>query len=188
MMIQTNKTIDCKGLACPMPIVKTKKAVDEMLPGHVLEVVATDPGSVADLKAWAERTGNQFVGTVEEGGVYKHYIRKCDPNEGKTETKHPHTVTHDELLAVLGDNPVILDVREPAEYAFGHIPGAQSVVFGELQAKLDELKVHAEREVFVVCRTGNRSDLACQVLAENGFGHVKNVLPGMSAWNGPLEK
>ncbi|WP_040393256.1 sulfurtransferase TusA family protein [Effusibacillus pohliae] len=183
-----DKSVDCKGLSCPMPIVRTKKAIEEIEPGQVLEVVATDPGSVSDIKSWAERTGHQFVGTIKEEGVFKHYIRKSDPSELKPEKRYPHVVSNEELLQRLTDNPVIVDVREPAEYAFGHIPGAISVPFGKLEETIGELKKFADQEIHVVCRTGTRSDIACQILSEKGFPNVKNVVPGMSEWTGPVEK
>jgi TusA-related sulfurtransferase/rhodanese-related sulfurtransferase len=183
-----DKTIDCKGLSCPMPIVRTKKAMEELAPGQVLEVLATDPGSVADVKSWANRTGQQFIGTVQEGDVYKHYIRKSDPTEQRPESKHPDVVSNDELLQKLGQIPVVLDVREPMEYAFGHIPGAKSVPLGQLEEAISELRHLANEEVYVVCRTGHRSDVACQILTEKGFSKVKNVVPGMSEWSGPIEK
>ncbi|ERI09748.1 sulfurtransferase TusA family protein [Aneurinibacillus aneurinilyticus] len=91
-----DKTIDCKGLACPMPIVRTKKAMEELTPGEVLEVEATDPGSMIDVKSWATRTGHQFLGTTEEENVFKHYIRKADPDDVKLEKKHPHVVANEE--------------------------------------------------------------------------------------------
>jgi rhodanese-related sulfurtransferase/TusA-related sulfurtransferase len=171
-----------------MPIVRTKKAMEELAPGQVLEVLATDPGSVADVKSWANRTGQQFIGTVQEGDVYKHYIRKSDPAEQKPESKHPDVVSNEELLQKLGQSPVVLDVREPMEYAFGHIPGAKSVPLGQLEEAISELRHLANEEVYVVCRTGNRSDVACQILTEKGFSKVKNVVPGMSEWSGPIEK
>lgn len=183
-----NKTIDCKGLSCPMPIVRTKKAIETIEPGEVLEVLATDPGSVADVKSWATRTGHQFVGTSQDGDVYKHYIRKSNPNEVKPEQKHPNVISNQELEAKLSEGPVVLDVREPMEYAFGHIRGAQLIPFGQLEEQLEALKGYADKEVLVICRTGSRSDLACQVLAEHGFANVKNVMPGMSEWTGTVEK
>ncbi|KEO81405.1 hypothetical protein EL26_20945 [Tumebacillus flagellatus] len=185
--MQANKSIDCKGLSCPMPIVRTKKAIDEVQPGQVLEVIATDPGSVADMKAWAERTGHQFIGTTAENGTFTHYIRKSNPSETKPEQTHPHVISNEDLLAKLPDHPVILDVREPAEYAFGHIPGAKLVPFGELEEAIADLQPLAEQDIHVICRTGSRSDMACQVLSERGFSNVKNVIPGMTGWTGPVE-
>ncbi|MBO8162890.1 MAG: sulfurtransferase TusA family protein [Brevibacillus sp.] len=186
--ITVDKSIDCKGLACPMPIVRTKKAMDEMKSGEVLEVVATDPGSVADVRSWADRTGHQFLGTITENSIYKHYIRKADPSEIKSVKVYPHVVSNEELEQKLDTNPLILDVREPMEYAFGHIPGARLVPFGKLQEAISELLPYQNQEIYVVCRTGSRSDAACQVLQQKGFTNVKNVVPGMSSWKGPVEK
>ena len=180
------KMVDAKGLSCPMPLVKTKKAINELQPGQVLEVEATDKGSKADIKAWAESTGHQYLGTIEEGNVLKHYIRKASENEAKEEAKFPHVISNEELLTKLNDASVtILDVREPAEYAFGHIPGAISIPLGELENRTEELS--KDNTIYVVCRTGNRSDLAAQKLAEKGFSNVWNVVPGMSQWTGPVE-
>lgn len=181
-------TVDCKGLSCPMPIVRTKKAIEEIHPGKVLEVLATDPGSVADVKSWATRTGHQFIGTTQDGEVFKHYIRRADPNEVKPEKKHPTVISNEELQAKLQNKPIILDVREPMEYQFGHIPGAKLVPIGKLEEQIESLRQWSDVEVYVVCRTGNRSDLACQILAEKGFKNVRNVTPGMSEWTGELEE
>ncbi|OPX02778.1 sulfurtransferase TusA family protein, partial [Geobacillus sp. LEMMY01] len=130
-MIKVDMTVDAKGLSCPMPIVRTKKAINELEPGQVLEVQATDKGSKADIKAWAESTGHQYLGTIEENGILKHYIRKATENEARKETAFPHVVSNEELQEKLDDpNSFVLDVREPAEYAFGHIPGAVSIPLG----------------------------------------------------------
>ncbi|MCL6445888.1 MAG: sulfurtransferase TusA family protein [Alicyclobacillus sp.] len=183
--IAVDKSIDCKGLSCPMPIVRTKKAIDEMEAGQVLEVVATDPGSVADVKGWANRTGHQFLGTITEGKVFRHFIRKSRPEETKPEQRFPHIVSNEDLIQKLDDGAVILDVREPAEYAFSHIPGVISIPLGELEERMSELDSYVNQPIYVVCRTGSRSDAACQVLAAHGFQYVHNVVPGMSEWQGP---
>lgn len=182
-----DKTVDCRGLSCPMPIVRAKKAIEEIQPGQVLEVVATDPGSVADVKSWASRTGQEFLGMNTGDGVFWHYIRKANPDEVRAETTYPHVVTNQTLLQTLESKPVIIDVREPMEYAFGHIPGAQLFPMGTLEDSIARLGQYADHEVFVVCKTGNRSDVACQILAEKGFSQVRNVVPGMSGWEGPIE-
>lgn len=186
-MIQTDFILDAKGLACPMPIVKTRKAMKELEPGKVLEVHATDKGSTADIKAWAESSGHHYLGTTEDAGVLKHYLRKSSGEE-KEETKHPHVVSNDELQTLMdqGEEMVILDVRESAEYAFSHIPGAQSLPLGDLESELQT--IDKEAAIYVVCRTGNRSDTAAQKLTAAGFTNVKNVVPGMSGWNGLTEK
>jgi rhodanese-related sulfurtransferase/TusA-related sulfurtransferase len=181
--IKANVVLDAKGLACPMPIVKTKKAMNGLEAGHVLEVQATDKGSKADLKAWAESTGHQYLGTLEEGDVLKHYVRKSSSYD-EVERKHPNVINNDEFEKKLqsNENIVVLDVREAAEYIFNHIPNAISIPLGELESRMAEL--NKEDEIFVVCRTGNRSDLAALKLAEYGFGKVINVVPGMSQWTG----
>ncbi|MDF1510998.1 sulfurtransferase TusA family protein [Robertmurraya sp. DFI.2.37] len=181
-MIQANHQLDAKGLACPMPIVKTKKAITDLEDGQVLEVQATDKGSKADLTAWASTVGHQYLGTLEEGDVLYHYIRKGS-NEPEVEKTFEHTVSLDEIES--GDG-LILDVREAAEYAFGHIQGAKSIPMGELESRLEELD--KEKEIYVICRTGKRSDLAAQLLAKNGYKKVYNVLPGMNEWNGKITK
>ncbi|MGE6376776.1 sulfurtransferase TusA family protein [Peribacillus muralis] len=187
MMITTNSVLDAKGLACPMPIVKTKKAMNNLEAGGVLEVQATDKGSTADLKAWAESTGHQYLGTVEDGMVLKHYLRKASA-EDQQEQIHEKIITNEMLLEKIEakKNTIILDVRERAEYAFNHIPTAISFPIGELEQRLEELD--KEAELFVICRTGSRSDLAAQKLTAAGFKEVINVLPGMNQWSGPSQK
>jgi rhodanese-related sulfurtransferase/TusA-related sulfurtransferase len=186
--VQVDRTLDAEGLSCPLPVVRTKKNMDEMNPGEVLEVRATDKGSIADLQGWAKRTGHQYIGLIEENGVLRHFLRKASDSEMKEEAKFPHTIQNGEVQKRLesGEKPNILDVREPAEYAFGRIPGATSIPLGELEEKMENL--NPDDEYLVVCRTGNRSDLASQMLTEKGFKRVKNVLPGMIGWTGPMEK
>ncbi|SDX71799.1 sulfurtransferase TusA family protein [Paenibacillus sp. CF384] len=186
--LQVNQTLECEGLACPLPVVRTKKTIEEMRTGEVLEVRATDKGSVADLQSWAKRTGHQYIGFKEDKGVFRHYIRKSDPTETKEESKFPHTISNEEIRNKLsaGEKLKILDVREPAEYAFGRIAGAQSLPLGELEKRLHELD--PEQEYYLVCRSGNRSDMACQTLAEQGFKNVKNAVQGMTKWTGEVEK
>ncbi|MFD1779151.1 sulfurtransferase TusA family protein [Fredinandcohnia salidurans] len=71
-----DKVLDAKGLACPMPIVKTKKAIDDLESGQILEVLATDKGAKNDLTAWAASTGHEVVESKEENGVLYFYIKK----------------------------------------------------------------------------------------------------------------
>ncbi|AWD68102.1 MULTISPECIES: sulfurtransferase TusA family protein [Priestia] len=73
--MESNKVLDAKGLACPMPIVKTKKAMNELEPGQVLEIHATDKGAKNDLTAWAKSGGHELLQT-EEGDVLKFWIKK----------------------------------------------------------------------------------------------------------------
>ena len=71
------ETLDVKGQSCPMPVVKTKQAIDALEEGDVLEVLATDSGSMSDIDGWAGGTdGVSLLDQVEEDGVYKHYVEK----------------------------------------------------------------------------------------------------------------
>lgn len=184
--IKVDFRLDAKGLACPMPIVKTKKAMNELEAGQVIEIEATDKGSRADLKAWAQSTGHQYLGTIEVGEILKHYLRKAS-NDEKIERKHENVISNEELERKLeaNENIVILDVREAAEFAFNHIPDAFSIPLVDMENRVNEL--NKEDEIYVVCRTGNRSDLAAQKLADKGFTNVSNVIPGMNSWNGPTK-
>ena len=76
MSIAVSRTLDLKGLSCPLPIVKTAKAMREMSAGEMALVLATDPGSVKDFAAWAKQTGNEIVASTLDGAVYRFVIRK----------------------------------------------------------------------------------------------------------------
>ena len=76
MSTEVIQTLDFKGLSCPMPIVNTAKALKQLQPAEVVEVLATDPGSVPDFTAWCKATGNELVESGEEGGVFRFVIRK----------------------------------------------------------------------------------------------------------------
>lgn len=185
--IQADYILDCKGLACPMPIVKTKKVMKELKAGQVMEVQATDKGSLADFQSWAQSTGHQFIGTFQNGNVMHHYLRKGQPAEAKAEPILTSTISHEELQTKLAErgNLLLLDVREPAEFALKHIPGSKSIPLGELENRLSELKLN--EEITVICHAGARSQMACQLLAKNGATNVKSVLLGISEWTGETE-
>ncbi len=70
-----DKTLDTKGLACPLPILKTKKALSDLPKGSTLEVLATDPGSVPDFTAFCDTTGNRLIEHSEQGGVFRFVIQ-----------------------------------------------------------------------------------------------------------------
>lgn len=70
------KTLDAKGLACPMPIVRTKKAIGELESGEILQVLTTDKGSKADISAWAGSQGHELVSITEENGIFTFNIKK----------------------------------------------------------------------------------------------------------------
>ncbi len=75
-MSDATETLDTKGLNCPLPILKTKKAIKALNSGDTLEVLATDPGSVKDFDAFCKSTGNQLVESGETDGVYSFLIKK----------------------------------------------------------------------------------------------------------------
>jgi tRNA 2-thiouridine synthesizing protein A len=76
MSVSVAQQLDLKGLSCPMPIVKTALAMKEMAQGDVVEVLATDPGSVPDFAAWCRTTGNELIEQTEVAGVFRFLVRK----------------------------------------------------------------------------------------------------------------
>lgn len=84
-----------------------------------------------------------------------------------------------------GSEPFILDVREPSEYAGGHIPGSRLMPLGTLGERLQDLP--RDREIVVVCRSGARSASATQLLVQSGFRAV-NMAGGMMGWRGKVEQ
>lgn len=71
-----DQVLDAKGLNCPLPIIKTKKMLKDLAVGGTLEVLATDPGSVADFAAFCRTTGNEMVESGQDGTVYRFVIRR----------------------------------------------------------------------------------------------------------------
>lgn len=89
------------------------------------------------------------------------------------------------------EDAVILDVREPAETAQGHIARAKLIPLGQLSGRLNELEKFKAKPIIVACRSGNRSANACGILMKHGFSNVYNLAGGMNAWtqaNLPVEK
>jgi tRNA 2-thiouridine synthesizing protein A len=76
MSVTIAMSLNLKALSCPLPIVKTAKAMKELGPGQVVEVFATDPGSVPDFKAWSQATGNPLMESSQEDGVYRFILKK----------------------------------------------------------------------------------------------------------------
>jgi tRNA 2-thiouridine synthesizing protein A len=76
MSLQILQRVDARGLSCPMPIVKTAQAIKTVDSGALIEVLATDPGSVKDFAAWARTTGNDLVEQTVDGGVYRFVVRR----------------------------------------------------------------------------------------------------------------
>ncbi len=74
--MNVDKELDARGLNCPLPILKTKKALADMASGQVLKVVSTDCGSVKDMQAFSNQTGNELVSTTEANGEYTFLMKK----------------------------------------------------------------------------------------------------------------
>ena len=76
MALQAQHTVDARGLSCPMPIVKTAQAIRTVPSGALVEVLATDAGSVKDMAAWSRTTGNELVEQTTDGGVFRFVLRR----------------------------------------------------------------------------------------------------------------
>ena len=74
--IKVDQVLDAKGLSCPLPILKTKKAIEVLTKDQVLKVETTDPGSKNDMASWAKRTGNEVLKVEEGSGTFTFYIKK----------------------------------------------------------------------------------------------------------------
>ncbi len=73
---KTKRTLDVKGLNCPMPLLKAKMALNEMAAGEILQVFATDSGSVRDFSVFSQQSGHQLLESTENDGVYSYVLRK----------------------------------------------------------------------------------------------------------------
>lgn len=71
-----DKELDARGLNCPLPILRSKKALGEIATGQVLKIIATDPGAIKDFQAFAKQTGNELLSSAEAGGEYTFYMKK----------------------------------------------------------------------------------------------------------------
>jgi tRNA 2-thiouridine synthesizing protein A len=70
------QVLDCTGLQCPMPVIKTAQAIKTVTVGQILELIATDPGVEPDMTAWTRRTGNELVSIRKDGDVFHVFIRR----------------------------------------------------------------------------------------------------------------
>jgi len=76
-MSDFNEELDARGLNCPLPILRAKKAINGLEDGQVLKIIATDPGSVKDFEAFCKQTGNELVSTAEDGSEFTSFIKKA---------------------------------------------------------------------------------------------------------------
>ncbi len=99
--------------------------------------------------------------------------------------------TNDALQLINHKGAFVLDVREPAEYANGHLLGAELIPLTQLKSRIGELEKYKAQPMLVVCRSGNRSATACAILSNRGFDQAYNLTGGMMAWqkaNLPTQK
>jgi tRNA 2-thiouridine synthesizing protein A len=75
-VLEIREHVDARGLSCPMPIVKTAQTIKTVESGGLIEVLATDPGSVKDFAAWSRTTGNELIEQSSDGGVYRFVLRR----------------------------------------------------------------------------------------------------------------
>lgn len=75
-VLKPDKVLDCTGMLCPMPVIKTTKAIKEIQVGQVLQLIATDPGSQPDMEAWSRQTGHQLLDSHEESGKFVFHFRR----------------------------------------------------------------------------------------------------------------
>jgi tRNA 2-thiouridine synthesizing protein A len=74
--MEFNQELDARGLNCPLPILRTKKALATLTSGQVLKVISTDPGSVKDMQAFAKQTGNDLLASAEAGGEFVFFLKR----------------------------------------------------------------------------------------------------------------
>ena len=74
--MESNQELDARGLNCPLPILRTKKALGTLTSGQILKVISTDPGSVKDMQAFAKQTGNELLSSAETSGEFVFYLKR----------------------------------------------------------------------------------------------------------------
>ncbi len=74
--LQEDKLLDCSGMLCPLPVIKTSKMIKELQVGQVLKMIATDPGAPADMEAWARQTGNELMDSHKDGEKFVFYLKR----------------------------------------------------------------------------------------------------------------
>lgn len=102
--------------------------------------------------------------------------------------KDPEIASNDEVEEKLmnGADMTLLDVREPEEFALNHIPEAINIPLGDVEKRASELD--KAKDMYIICRTGNRSDMAARILSSLEFKKVFNVVPGMIQWTGKTDR
>ncbi len=185
MDFKVNEQLDVTQDTNEQALLHIKEKVEKMNKGEVLEILTSDKKFAKELKVLANDMRSSYFGDREVSG--KHYIRK------ETRTEKSDTMERNYIMSLedftkkyeKDDDLYVLDVREDFEYAVSHVPGAVLIPLGELEANMD--KIPKDKEVHIICRTGNRSDFAARILMESGYEHVFNIVPGMISWDGPVD-
>ena len=76
-VIKEDQVLDCRGMLCPIPIMKTTNAIKELESGQILKMISTDAGSPPDIAAWGCQTGNELLLSTEEGGKFVFFLKKA---------------------------------------------------------------------------------------------------------------
>lgn len=186
-IVQPVKTLDCKDYKCPLPQVQAKEALEQIEEMEVLEILTTDVDAEKEFRKWTTQTGDIYISSEKKADHVVHYIQKAPPASRKLGNKYQKIISNSDLNEKLSkaESFILLDVREEIEYFIGHIPEAINIPLGEVKDRLHELD--KDQTYAIICRTGNRSDFACQMLDDAGFQDIYNVLPGMSEWSGKIE-
>src|SRR5699024_9695023 len=153
-----------------------------MQSGEGLEVQVINSGASADIKARVDRVGYSYLGTEKRGKDIKY-----SNGDDQMVEKSPEIVSNEEVEEKLTNNleMTLLDVREPEEFALNHIPEAINIPLGDVENRASELD--KEKDIYIICRTGNRSDMLARILATLEFKEIFNVVPGMIQWTGETE-
>ncbi|AEB11116.1 rhodanese-like domain-containing protein [Marinithermus hydrothermalis] len=139
----------------------------------------------AQAAAWLAMMGYRNALNLE-GGILAWYRQglplDTQPIEAAYQATAYHELTPHEAAAWVREGAVVVDVREPFEYAMGHLPGALNIPLGQLPNRLEELP--KDRRILLVCASGNRSSAACELLLEHGFAgeRIGNLEGGTYAW------
>jgi TusA-related sulfurtransferase len=76
VQLEINKSVDARGTACPGPLLAAKKAIGDISSGEIMEILSTDEGTKRDIPKWAAKKGHEYLGTIEESGYFKIYMKK----------------------------------------------------------------------------------------------------------------
>ena len=186
--VEPVKTLDCRDFSYPMPLVQAKEALEQVDAGSVIKILCKKEEETKKLlQQFTSQTGDQILMLKQSENVFTYYIQKASEDHRKEPTPFPNIITNEELEQKITQREKvnILDVREEVEFMLEHIPEAINIPLGELYSRVSELD--KSQIYYVICRTGNRSDIACQLLEKLGFTKVFNVLPGMIEWKGSIE-